>query len=178
MLYVDDGDLLTSAGNAAGIDLCLHIVRGDHGSAIANQVARRLVVSPHRDGGQAQFIERPVGEADDDRLGLAMQWALENLARPITVGDLAARSFMSVRTFTRRFGQATGESPMAWLIAQRVKASTALLESSDQPVEWVAHRTGFATPASFRRHFRRVVGVSPSEYRRTFATRAGLDSAA
>jgi AraC family transcriptional activator FtrA len=185
VLYVDDGDVLTSAGSAAGIDLCLHLVRTDHGSAVANEVARRLVVAPHREGGQAQFIDRPVAPADDDRLAAAMEWALHNLDRPITVGDLAQRSFMSVRTFTRRFGAAAGASPMAWLIEQRVKASMALLETSDQPVEWVGAATGFATPASFRRHFRRVAGVSPSQYRRAFAvtrpsgrgTRAGAPAA-
>ena len=169
VLYVDDGDVLTSAGSAAGIDLCLHIVRGDHGSAIANQVARRLVVSPHRDGGQAQFIDRPVPDADDDRLQAAMAWALEHLGEPVTVSDLAGRAFMSARTFTRQFRRATGSSPMAWLIEQRVRASMTLLETTDQPVEWVGAAAGFAAPASFRRHFRRVAGVSPSRYRRSFA---------
>jgi AraC family transcriptional activator FtrA len=169
VLYVDGGDVLTSAGSAAGIDLCLHLVRRDHGTAIANQVARRLVVAPHREGGQVQFIERPVAGAEDDRLGAAMEWALVNLREPIAVADLAARAYMSVRTFTRRFRAAVGQSPMAWLIEQRVQASMALLESSEQPVEWVGTASGFATPASFRRHFRRVAGVSPSQYRRTFA---------
>jgi AraC family transcriptional regulator, transcriptional activator FtrA len=173
VLYVDDGDVLTSAGSAAGIDLCLHIVRRDHGTAIANQVARRLVVAPHREGGQAQFIERPIAAADDDRLGVAMEWALANLDRPIAVADLAAHAFMSVRTFTRRFGQAVGQSPMAWLIEQRVKVGMALLESSEQPVEWVGAAAGFATPASFRRHFRRVAGVAPSQYRRAFVREGG-----
>ena len=169
VLYVDDGDVLTSAGSAAGIDLCVHIVRSDHGSAIANQVARRLVVAPHREGGQAQFIDRPVADADDDRLQAAMTWALEHLDEPITVARLAARAFMSVRTFTRQFRRATGQSPMAWLIEQRVRASMTLLETTDQPVEWVGDRSGFAAPASYRRHFRRLVGVTPSQYRRSFA---------
>jgi AraC family transcriptional activator FtrA len=177
VLYVDDGALLTSAGSAAGIDLCLHLVRRDHGTAIANQVARRLVVAPHREGGQAQFIDRPMAPADDDRLGAAMEWALANLDRPIAVADLAARAYMSVRTFTRRFRSAVGASPMAWLIEQRVKAAMALLESSEQPVEWVGAAAGFATPASFRRHFRRVAGVSPSQYRRAFARERGLRAA-
>jgi AraC family transcriptional regulator, transcriptional activator FtrA len=171
VLYVDDGDVLTSAGSAAGIDLCLHVVRSDHGSEVANQVARRLVVAPHREGGQAQFIDRPIAAAEDDRLGAAMEWALANLDRPIAVADLAARAYMSVRTFTRRFRAAVGASPMAWLLEQRVKAAMALLESSEQPVEWVGAAVGFATPASFRRHFRRVAGVSPSQYRRAFAAR-------
>jgi len=172
VLYVDDGDVLTSAGSAAGIDLCLHIVRTDHGSAIANQVARRLVVAPHREGGQAQFIDRPVADAEDDRVQAAMAWALAHLHEPIAVGDLAQRAFMSVRTFSRQFRRATGQSPMAWLVEQRVKASMALLETSGQPVEWVAAASGFPAPATYRRHFRRVVGVSPSQYRRTFAQAA------
>ena len=168
VLYVDDGDVLTSAGSAAGIDLCLHIVRSDHGSAIANHVARRLVVAPHRDGGQAQFIDRPVPDADDDRLQAAMAWALEHLDERITLEGLAAHAFMSVRTFTRQFRRTVGQTPMAWLVEQRVHASMALLETTEQPVEWVGARSGFPAPASYRRHFRRVVGVSPSQYRRTF----------
>ncbi|MDQ3740290.1 MAG: transcriptional regulator FtrA [Actinomycetota bacterium] len=169
VLYVDDSDVLTSAGSAAGIDLCVHLVRADHGTAIANQVARRLVVAPHREGGQAQFIDRPVPDADDDRVQAAMAWALEHLAEPVTVGQLAARAFMSPRTFTRQFRRAAGQSPMAWLVEQRVRASMSLLETTDRPVEWVGAASGFATPASYRRHFRRVAGVSPSQYRRAFA---------
>jgi AraC family transcriptional activator FtrA len=168
VLYVDDGDVLTSAGSAAGIDLCLHIVRADHGSAIANHVARRLVVAPHRDGGQAQFIDRPVPDADDDRLQTAMAWALEHLHERITLEQLAGRAFMSVRTFTRQFRRTVGQTPMAWLVEQRVRASMTLLETTEQPVEWVGAQSGFPAPASYRRHFRRVVGVSPSQYRRTF----------
>ena len=169
VLYVDDGDVLTSAGSAAGIDLCLHIVRSDHGSAIANHVARRLVVAPHRDGGQAQFIDRPVPDADDDRVGAAMAWALEHLHERITLEQLAARAFMSTRTFTRQFRRTAGTTPMAWLLEQRVRASMTLLETTEQPVEWVGAQSGFPAPASYRRHFRRLVGVSPSQYRRTFA---------
>jgi AraC family transcriptional activator FtrA len=169
VLYVDDGDVLTSAGSAAGIDLCLHIVRADHGSAVANHVARRLVVAPHRDGGQAQFVDRPVPDADDDRLQAAIAWALEHLDERITLEQLAARAFMSTRTFTRQFRRTVGQTPMAWLVEQRVRASMTLLETTEQPVEWVGARSGFPAPASYRRHFRRVVGVSPSQYRRTFA---------
>ena len=168
VLYVDDGDVLTSAGSAAGIDLCLHIVRSDHGSAIANHVARRLVVAPHRDGGQAQFIDRPVPDADDDRLQAAMAWALAHLDERITLEHLAARAFMSTRTFTRQFRRAVGQTPMAWLVEQRVRASMALLETTEYPVEWVGAQSGFGTPASYRRHFRRVVGVSPSQHRQAF----------
>jgi AraC family transcriptional activator FtrA len=169
VLYVDDGQILTSAGSAAGIDLCLHIVRCDHGSAVANQVARRLVVAPHREGDQAQFIERPVPPPDDDRIRGTMEWALANLDERITLTDLAARSYMSVRTFTRQFRQAVGQTPIAWLLDQRVKASMTLLETTDHPVDWIAHMSGFSDAASFRRHFRRVAGVSPSRYRRNFA---------
>jgi len=172
ILYTDDGDVLTSAGSAAGIDLALHIVRADHGSAIANQVARRLVVAPHREGGQAQFIERPLPAPDDDRLAAVIEWALGRLEERLTVEELARRAFMSPRTFTRQFRRATGRSPIAWLIEQRVKASLPLLETTEQPVEWIAARSGFATAASYRRHFARQVGVSPSRYRRSFAARA------
>ncbi len=172
ILYTDDGDVLTSAGSAAGIDLALHIVRTDHGSAVANQVARRLVVAPHREGGRAQVVERPLPEPGDDRVAAVIEWALGRLDQRLAVEDLARRAFMSPRTFTRQFRRATGQSPMAWLIEQRVKASLPLLETTDEPVEWVAARSGFATAASYRRHFARQVGVSPSRYRRSFATRA------
>jgi transcriptional regulator GlxA family with amidase domain len=169
VLFVDDGDVATSAGLAAGLDLCLHVLRGDHGAEVANAVARHLVVAPWRDGGQAQFIDRPVPDADDDRVGAAMAWALEHLHERITLEQLAARAFMSVRTFTRQFRRTVGQTPMAWLVEQRVRASMTLLETTEQPVEWVGAQSGFPAPASYRRHFRRVVGVSPSQYRRTFA---------
>ena len=174
VLYVDDGELLTSAGSAAGIDLCLHIIRRDHGSAIANQVARRFVVSPHREGGQAQFIERPMQLEDQDRLRVAMEWALANLDQPIALDQLAAQAAMSARSCSRHFQRSVGMSPMAWLTAQRVQASRVLLEEGELPVEWVAARCGFPTASAFRQHFRKAVGVSPSDYRRQFAVeRAG-----
>jgi len=174
VLYVDSGRLVTSAGSAAGIDACLHVVRTDHGAAVANVLARRLVTTAHRDGGQAQFIERPVGGSDADELiRRAMEWALENLERPLRVEDIAARAFMSPRTFTRRFGEATGTSPLRWLVEQRIGASLPLLESSSHTVEHVGALVGFAQPATFRHHFARVMHTSPSRCRRAFRARAG-----
>lgn len=172
VLYVDDGDVLTSAGSAAGIDLCLHLVRRDHGAAVANHVARRLVVPPHRDGGQAQFIERPVAGPDPaDGAGAVartMEWALGRLDRRLTLDDLAAHAHLSPRSFTRHFRRATGTSPAQWLLAQRVQASLALLEDSDLPVEHVGAAVGIPSPAAFRRHFARAMGVAPAAYRRAF----------
>jgi AraC family transcriptional activator FtrA len=173
VLYVDDDALLTSAGSAAGLDLCLHLVRRDHGSAVANVVARRLVLAPHREGGQAQFIERPVATPDDDRVRQAMEWALRHLDRRIAVADLAARAFMSPRTFGRRFTEAVGQTPMEWLIQQRLRAALPLLEDSDMPMEHIATHTGFSNAATLRKHFRRALGVSPTHYRRGFASGPG-----
>jgi AraC family transcriptional activator FtrA len=170
VLYVDDGGLLTSAGSAAGLDLCLHIVRRDHGSAVANTVARRLVLAPHREGGQAQFIEHPVALPDDDRVRQAMDWALRHLDRPISVGDLASRAFMSPRTFGRRFAAAVGQTPLEWLVQQRVRAALPVLERTDLPIEHVAAHAGFPNAATLRKHFRRALGVTPTQYRRAFAT--------
>ena len=172
-LYLDGGDVLTSAGTAAGIDLCLHLIRADHGAGVANAVARRMVVAPQRGGGQAQFVEAPVAErVDDDPIGRAMEWALERLAEPVTVGELARAAYMSPRNFSRRFAAATGTSPARWLLEQRVQASLPLLEGSDLPVEEVGRRVGFPTPAAFRRHFARARGVPPSVHRRAFAAGA------
>ncbi|MFI1989892.1 transcriptional regulator FtrA [Actinoplanes sp. NPDC020271] len=169
VLYLDDGDVLTSAGSAAGLDLCLHVIRRDHGPAIANAVARRLVVPPHRDGGQAQFIEAPVTEDPaDDRLTRSMEWALGNLAGPITVDVLARRAHMSARTYLRHFARATGTTPIRWLIGQRVHASLALLETTASPIEEVAAAVGFDSPVTFRHHFTQVMRTSPSSYRRAF----------
>ncbi|GAA2859408.1 transcriptional regulator FtrA [Actinoplanes cyaneus] len=172
VLYLDDGNVLTSAGSAAGLDLCLHVIRRDHGPAIANAVARRLVVQPHRDGGQAQFIEAPVTEDPaDDRLTRSMEWALRNLAAPITVEVLARRAHMSARTYLRHFARATGTTPIRWLIGQRVHASLALLETTASPIEEVASTVGFDSPVTFRHHFTQTMRTSPSAYRRAF--RAG-----
>ena len=169
VLYVDDDSVLTSAGSAAGLDLCLHIVRRDHGSAVANAVARRLVLAPHREGDQAQFIERPVAAPDDDRLRQAMDYALRHLDEQLTIADLAARAFMSTRTFGRRFTEAVGQTPLVWLNHQRIQASLPLLEASGLTVEQVAAHCGFSNAASLRTHFRRALGVTPTQYRRSFA---------
>jgi AraC family transcriptional activator FtrA len=169
VLYVDGGDVLTSAGSAAGLDLCLHVVRRDFGAAIANAVARRLVIQPHRDGGQAQFVEAPVAEdPDDDRVAGSMAWALANLTAAITVETLARRAHMSPRTYLRHFARATGTSPIRWLVNQRVQASLALLETTQAPVEEVARAVGFDTPVTYRHHFGQTMKTSPSAYRRAF----------
>lgn len=170
VLYVDQGQVLTSAGSAAGLDLCLHLVRLDFGAAIANAVARRLVVPPHRDGGQAQFIEAPLAQdPDDDRITRSMSWAMANLAQPITVDTLAGHAHMSNRTYLRRFREATGTSPIRWLISQRVQASLSLLETTAAPIEEIATAVGFESPVTFRHHFARAMRTSPSAYRNSFA---------
>jgi len=172
VLYIDGGDILTSAGTAAGIDLCLHLVRSDHGADVANRVARRMVVPAHRDGGQAQFIDLPVpARPQDDPIARAMDWALERLPERLGVAELARYAHLSPRQFSRRFQTATGASPGAWLLRRRLDAALPLLESSDEPVEHVAARVGFPTPAAFRRHFARAYGVPPSAWRRSFAER-------
>jgi len=171
VLYVDDGDVLTSAGSAAGIDLCLHLVRRDHGSEVANQVARRLVVAPHREGGQAQFIERPVParpDAAETAVARTMEWALGRIDARIGLADLAREAHLSPRSFTRHFRRATGTSPARWLLEQRIRASLELLEASALPVEHVGAAVGIPSPAAYRRHFARAMGVSPAAYRRAF----------
>ena len=168
VLFVDDGDVLTSAGVAAGIDLCLHVVRGDHGSEVANHAARRSVVSPWRDGGQSQFIERPLPAPTGTSTAPTRAWALTRLHEPLTLSRLARRAGMSVRTFTRRFREETGVSPAQWLVGQRVEEARRLLETTDLPVDRVAERAGFGTTASMRQNLHTAVGVSPSVYRRTF----------
>lgn len=168
LLFVDDGDVLTSAGLAAGIDLCLHIIRRDHGVAVANHVARRTVVPPWRAGGQAQFIERPVPDTDEATTADARAWAVNHLGDSIDVALLARHARMSLRTFNRRFREETGQPPGVWLTAQRIEHARELLETGDAPVDEVARRAGLGTGASLRQHLRAVVGVSPGEYRRTF----------
>lgn len=169
VLYVDEGSILTSAGTAAGIDLCLHLVRLDLGAEAANTVARRMVVPPHRDGGQAQFVRTPVpSRAVDDPLGPVLAWMVEHLQEQVTVEDLARRAGTSPRTFARRFVEVTGTTPLQWLVTQRVLHARSLLEGTDLPVEHIAHQCGFSTGAGLRVHFRRVVGASPAGYRRTF----------
>jgi transcriptional regulator GlxA family with amidase domain len=173
VLYVDEGDLLTAAGTASGIDLCLHIVRLDYGAEVANAVARRMVVPPHRDGGQAQYIDTPVATCGSDPIGAVLGWTLEHLDEPLTVDDLAERAAMSPRTFARRFRQVTGTTPHQWMLSQRVLLAQRLLETSDDAVEVVARRCGFGTAAGLRVHFQRVVGTAPLAYRYTFREQAG-----
>ncbi|MBO8195616.1 helix-turn-helix domain-containing protein [Streptomyces oryzae] len=169
VLYVDGDDVLTGAGNAAGLDLCLHLVRKDHGARAANAVARRLVVPPHREGGRAQFLATAVSEpVADDGVARAMAWALDHLAEPITVADLARAAHLAPRTFLRHFNRQTGTSPLRWVIAQRITASLPLLEHSTMPVEEIAAAVGIDSPVTFRHHFTRAMKTSPSAYRRTF----------
>ncbi|MEU4694309.1 helix-turn-helix domain-containing protein [Actinoplanes sp. NPDC023714] len=168
VLFVDDGDVLTSAGVGAGVDLCLHIVRSDHGADTANRVARRCVVPPWRDGGQAQFIERPVPAAGGSGTEPTRTWVLERLADPVSLEEMAAHARMSVRTFTRRFRDETGLSPRQWLLRQRVEHARILLESTDLAVESVARRAGLGSATALRQHLHATIGVAPSAYRRTF----------
>jgi AraC family transcriptional activator FtrA len=174
VLYVDDGDILTSAGSAASIDLCLHVVRLDFGSAIATRLARDLVVPPQRDGGQAQFIDMPLPNLEySDLFAETVTWVQEHLNEPLTVSDMAARSAMSPRTFARRFLAATGTTPHHWLQGQRVYLAQRLLETTDLPIEVVAEGSGFCTAANLRKHFGRIVQTNPQAYRRTFQDRQG-----
>ncbi|MEV0774293.1 GlxA family transcriptional regulator [Streptomyces sp. NPDC050433] len=174
VLYTDAGGVLTSAGCASGIDLCLHMVRRDHGTAVANDVARRTVVPPHREGGQVQYIRRPVPALSAPATSAAREWALRRLKEPITLGQLAAREAMSVRNFNRRFRDEVGMTPMNWLIQQRVERARELLEESDLPVDQVAAQTGLGTAANLRQHFHAALGISPSAYRTTFRGPGGL----
>ncbi len=176
VLFIDDGNVLTSAGSAASMDLCLHIVRQDHGAEVANLLARRLVVPPHRDGGQAQFISQPVPPADDrDPFAATITWVQEHLDEPITIEALAARSAMSPRTFARRFRASNGTTPHRWLSRQRVLLAQRLLESTDLGVEEIARRCGLGSAANLRTQFVSVVFASPAAYRRTFhAGRGGV----
>ncbi|NGO45519.1 GlxA family transcriptional regulator [Streptomyces ureilyticus] len=170
VLYVDEDRVLTSAGEAAGIDLCLHMIRRDHGAAIAANVARRTVVPPHREGGQAQYIQRPVpdGQLTDSTTAASRAWALARLADPLTLRKLAARDAMSVRTYSRRFREETGLTPMQWLTQRRVDRARELLEQTDHTVDRIAAEAGFGTAASLRQHFHAALGVSPGAYRATF----------
>ncbi|MFD0412428.1 helix-turn-helix domain-containing protein [Streptomyces sp. NPDC127108] len=173
VLYVDSGSVLTSAGKAAALDLCLHLVRVDRGSSTANAVARRLVVPPHRDGGQAQFVATPVPTQSHHPLAALFAWAVERLDQPLTVEDLAGRAGMSSRHLTRHFRAATGTTPLQWLLTQRIHRAQELLETTDDSVDAVAEATGMGTATTLRRHFNRTVGVPPDTYRRTFRARSG-----
>jgi transcriptional regulator GlxA family with amidase domain len=171
VLYVDSGDVLTSAGTAAGIDLMLHIVRQDHGAEVANAVARRMVVPPHRDGGQAQFVDLPMPEPEPDRcqgLSEVMGWMLEHVGEDLSVEQLARRAHTSPRTFARRFRSVTGTTPHQWIVSQRILLAQRLLETTDEPVELVAQRCGFGSAGALRQHFTRAVSASPQAYRRAF----------
>ncbi|MFG2694697.1 helix-turn-helix domain-containing protein [Kitasatospora sp. NPDC051984] len=174
VLYVDNGQVLTSAGSAAGIDLCLHLVRQDHGAKVANTVARRFVAPPHRDGGQAQYVEAAVRPVDEPEDGVArsMRWALDQLARPLTVPLLARAAGMSDRSYLRHFTARNGVSPMRWVAIQRIAASLPLLESPEGSVEEIAAAVGFESAATFRHHFGRTMRTSPTAYRRTFGRAA------
>lgn len=172
VLYVDEGQVLTSAGAAAGIDLWLYLLRREHGAAVATAIARDLVVPPHRDGGQAQYVAAPVPvSCDDERLATVIGWARQHLDRRLTVPELAARAMMSPRSFARHFKAVTGTTPHAWLLAERLHRAEELLETADLPVEDVARRAGFGTAAALREQFVRRRGVPPRDYRRTFAAR-------
>ena len=168
VLYVDDGDIMTSAGRAAGLDLCLHIVRSDHGTEIANHVARRLVIAPHREGGQAQYIRQPVPPIEGDALAAVFDWAQRHLDRELTISSLAAKARMSRRTFIRRFEDATGMSPGEWVVQTRVAKARELLEATQIPIEGVATETGFGSADAMRHHFRLRLGTSPAHYRAAF----------
>ncbi len=170
VLYTTDDRLYTSAGTAAAIDLCLHIVRDDWGAEVANTIARRMVVPPHRDGGQAQYVEQPVPRSEDVEADLraVLQWVEGNLARQLTVDELARRAAMTPRTFARRFKAATGTTPLQWILHQRVVAAQGMLETSSATIDEIAATCGFGSAAALRQHFTRVVGSTPSSYRAAF----------
>jgi len=177
VLYVDEGQVLTSAGTAAGIDLCLHIVRMEFGAEVANMIARRMVVPPHREGGQAQYIETPMPDGRrDGAVGAALTWALEHLDEDIGIDVLANRAHMSSRTFVRRFAAAFGGSPHQWLLSQRLTLARRLLETTDLGIDEVATRAGFGSAAALRVHFSRRLDTSPLAYRRTFRSSAAAVS--
>lgn len=168
VLFVDDGDLLTASGSAAALDLGLHVWRQDHGAEIANAVSRRLVFASHRDGGQRQFVERPVPEVPDESLGPLLAWAQERLGEPLTVADLAGRAALSPATLHRRFRAQLGTTPLAWLTGERVALACRLIERGEERLDVVASRSGLGTAANLRARLRRETGLSPSDYRRRF----------
>jgi AraC family transcriptional regulator, transcriptional activator FtrA len=176
VLYVDDYNILTSAGSAAGIDLCLHIIRNDFGTLIANNVARRLVVSPHREGGQAQFIDKPIGDQTNPWLAHLLEWVQVRLHNSITVEQLASQARMSKRTLSRRFAETTGNSPLDWITSLRVRRAKDLLETSALSVEEVADRCGFGSAPTLRHHFRTRVKLTPNSYRARFQRSATQNS--
>jgi transcriptional regulator GlxA family with amidase domain len=167
---VDEGSILTSAGSAAGIDLCLHIVRCDYGAEIANRVARRLVMPPHRDGGQAQYVQNPVDSRAAGGLAPLLQWAQSHLGQALRVEDLARHAAMSPRTFARQFRQQTGTTPHQWLTHQRLLAAQMRLEKTDDGIDAIAEAVGLQTAATLRQHFSRTLDTTPTAYRRRFST--------
>ncbi|MCU1526689.1 MAG: transcriptional regulator, AraC family [Frondihabitans sp.] len=169
VLFVDEGDVLTSAGAASGIDLCLHLVRRDHGVGLSNHVARRLVAAPYRSGGQGQYVPRSVPEPLGDLFAETREWALAHLDEPLTLDALAQNARVSARTFSRRFVEDTGYTPMQWILRARVDLARELLERTDLGVEPIADRVGLGTGANLRLHFQRILGTSPTEYRHTFS---------
>ena len=169
VLFVDDGNLITSAGTAAGIDACLYLVRRELGSEVTNKIARRMVVPPQRDGGQRQYIDQPIPVRCSERFAPHLDWILSNLDKPHTVSTLANRAHMSARTFARRFVEETGRTPMQWVTDQRVLYARRLLEETDLDIDRVSDRSGFGNATLLRHHFRRIIGVTPSDYRRRFA---------
>lgn len=168
VLFVDEGPVLTSAGAASGIDLCLHIVRGDLGVAASNHAARRLVAAPYRSGGQAQYVPRSVPEPLGERFAVTREWALHRLGEPLTLDELARQAGVSARTFSRRFAEETGYTPMQWVLRARLDLARELLELSQRSVEQIAADVGLGTGANLRTHFKEILGTTPSEYRRTF----------
>ncbi len=169
VLYVDEGDVLTSAGVAAGLDCCLHLLRQLCGAEAASRVARRLVIAPHRQGGQAQFIEQPLPASHaDDRLGKVLSWAAHHLDQPHSIDSLAQRASMSRRSFTRHFRQATGTTVLQWLLNQRLAQAQRMLETGSRPIEFIAQEAGFGSALSLRQHFRAAFNTSPSQYRKQF----------
>jgi transcriptional regulator GlxA family with amidase domain len=172
VLFVDDGSLITSAGTAAGIDACLHLVRREWGSAVATRIARRMVVPPQRDGGQRQYVELPVPRCTAESLQPVLQYLTEHLDAEHSVSSLARRAHLSDRTFARRFVAETGTTPHLWLTGQRVLAARTMLEETDLGLDAIAARCGFGTGALLRHHFKRVIGVAPADYRRRFAVSA------
>lgn len=169
VLYVDEGDVLTSAGSAAGLDLCLHIVRRDYGPAVANEMARNLVTPPHRSGGQAQYVRRPVPTGPANRLSPLLDWMRGSISGPLSIAGLSERVAMSPRTFCRRFCDATGLTPGAWILQERLSLACELLETTRLEVDQIAFRSGFGSPATMRHHFRRALRVTPTEHRNSFA---------
>lgn len=168
VLYTDDGSVLTAAGKAAAVDLCLHLIRLDHGATIANAVARRLVMPPHRPGGQAQFVATPMQVRGDHELVHLLAWVQQRLDQPLTVTDMARKANTSPRNLGRQFRSVVGQTPIQWLLTQRVRRAQELLEATDKGIEAVALATGMGTATSLRRHFKRIVGVPPDSYRRSF----------